>query len=806
MSEIQFANLVAKFSTVLSVGISDVATSMVLESIATRDGEPLDEGLYAFVIDRGLENEEFVIGTLAETGVFTFLVRGVSYIDGATSIPANIFSHRKGATIEITAHPVLTELVTRFTDFFNTYNGKWSGAVADYASLPEGQNDGEARVTLDDSKIYVWSAAEERWKLAGAGGTGGTVYVTHKLGSESVGGDMKTFVLDSGSFPLDKFLQVYLNGTLQELATDYTTSNNNTIIFENEVEATDKITMLVVSVSLVALGGVLTQDVIPDADEAYNIGSDEYKVNEIHVKELNAANTIDPDNPTPLSPAKLIGGTDVTLSSFTTLGAGANDGAFKVTIDGVEYDDVSIDLSAVINQDDIATAVQTAIRTKTSKEESVIWDTDHFEIYCDGGRSTSILKLESPTTGTDISGAGFLDLSDNATEIAGAGDDYKLVRLDRDGKINKEVIGPLDYFGDGHDGDVIISSNTSLSRDMYYNNLTINNGVTLNPNGYRIFVKETLTNNGTIERNGNPGGDGGNASTGTGACNGSGGGGGGSGSSGGIILISANKLINNEIIQANGGTGGNGGNGCNASGGSDGSYGSAGIGGTAGTALADGSIKGGVAGSAGSDGGSGGNWSQQGIGGNGNNSGVPATPPEQANVIGALTSPVNSSGGKGGDVFYEEGRYVGGVPSVGTAGSGTPPNPYPVSPDLAINQYSINSPSGSVTFYLPSAISPGGSGGGSGAYYHFNQYHGAYGGGQGGCGGTGGSGGVIILIVRSLTNNGLIRCLGGAGGNGGNGGNGFYKNTYSDKPNYIAEDGTAGDTGNTGADGVVIIF
>ncbi|MCK9319583.1 hypothetical protein, partial [Methanoculleus sp.] len=344
MSEIQFANLVAKFSTVLSVGISDVATSMVLESITTRDGEPLDGGLYAFVIDRGLENEEFVIGTLAETGVFTFLVRGVSYIDGATSIPANIFAHRKGATIEITAHPVLTELVNRFTDFFNTYNGKWSGAVADYASLPEGQNDGEARITLDDSKIYVWSAAEESWKLSGAGGAGGTVYVTNKLGSESVGGDMKTFVLDSGSFPLDKFLQVYLNGTLQELATDYTTSNNNTIIFENEVEATDKITMLVVSVSLVALGGVLTQDVIPDTDEAYNIGSDEYKVNEIHAKELNATNIIDPDNPVAQSPAKLIGGDDVVLQNFIDLGAGANDGKFTANIDGVEYEDLALDL------------------------------------------------------------------------------------------------------------------------------------------------------------------------------------------------------------------------------------------------------------------------------------------------------------------------------------------------------------------------------------------------------------------------------------------------------------------------------
>lgn len=71
----------------------------------------------------------------------------------------------------------------------------------------------------------------------------------------------------------------------------------------------------------------------------------------------------------------------------------------------------------------------------------------------------------------------------------------------------------LSYFGDGSDGDVVISVDTDLSADMYYNNLTINSGITLNPNGYRIFVKEKLTNNGTIARNGNDGGDGTNATS-----------------------------------------------------------------------------------------------------------------------------------------------------------------------------------------------------------------------------------------------------------------------------------------------------
>lgn len=60
-------------------------------------------------------------------------------------------------------------------------------------------------------------------------------------------------------------------------------------------------------------------------------------------------------------------------------------------------------------------------------------------------------------------------------------------------------------FGDGSDGDVVISVNTTLTRDMNYNNLTINAGVTLYPDGYIIYVKNVLTVDGIINRNGNDG-------------------------------------------------------------------------------------------------------------------------------------------------------------------------------------------------------------------------------------------------------------------------------------------------------------
>lgn len=60
--------------------------------------------------------------------------------------------------------------------------------------------------------------------------------------------------------------------------------------------------------------------------------------------------------------------------------------------------------------------------------------------------------------------------------------------------------GVDEMFGDGSDGDVTITSGQTiyLSNDMYYQNLTVQSGAVLFTNGFRIFVNDTLTNNGTI--------------------------------------------------------------------------------------------------------------------------------------------------------------------------------------------------------------------------------------------------------------------------------------------------------------------
>ena len=51
---------------------------------------------------------------------------------------------------------------------------------------------------------------------------------------------------------------------------------------------------------------------------------------------------------------------------------------------------------------------------------------------------------------------------------------------------------PDSIYGSGMDGNVIISSNTTLTRDMFYNNLTIDPGYTLDTAGYRVFVRNSL--------------------------------------------------------------------------------------------------------------------------------------------------------------------------------------------------------------------------------------------------------------------------------------------------------------------------
>lgn len=65
---------------------------------------------------------------------------------------------------------------------------------------------------------------------------------------------------------------------------------------------------------------------------------------------------------------------------------------------------------------------------------------------------------------------------------------------------------PQFNFGDGYDGALHITSGTTLlTRDMYYTTVLIDSGAVLDPQGCKVFATTSITNNGTISRNGNNG-------------------------------------------------------------------------------------------------------------------------------------------------------------------------------------------------------------------------------------------------------------------------------------------------------------
>lgn len=310
-------------------------------------------------------------------------------------------------------------------------------------------------------------------------------------------------------------------------------------------------------------------------------------------------------------------------------------------------------------------------------------------------------------------------------------------------------------FGDGSDGDIIISASTTLYRDYYYNNLTINSGVVVNPNGYRIFVKNTLTFVGTgkIALNGGNGGNGGDGTT-----NSTG------GVAGGTAGLAASSTATSTLPRATSGSvGGNNGpqNGSVVN-----------------ISLAIGTSS--VSGGAGSNGfrvGSG--VSAGGTSATGTiteSSNKPRTIYQAFSVLYDFFSPFattsvsagTGSGGGGGSYYDNVSNEDSGGSGGGSGGSGG---------CILVSARNIITVDGNIFIEAK-----GGTGGNGGNSYSGNPTQTGAGGG-----GAGGSGGVVILIYNNKTNNGTINVSGGIGGVGGTGG-------YS---------GSTAGSGNTGKTGII---
>jgi hypothetical protein len=321
----------------------------------------------------------------------------------------------------------------------------------------------------------------------------------------------------------------------------------------------------------------------------------------------------------------------------------------------------------------------------------------------------------------------------------------------------------INVYGDASDGDSSwTGAAKTLTRDYFFDDLNIAALCTVKANGFRIYVKDTLTNNGFIIYNGNNGGNAGNASGATagsagaaaaaitgnyfpspgagiiglaGATTGAGGG------SNNAVTVSNIIGAASDVLDSTGGAGGAGASGAGGSGG--------GAGGTSGAgALAANS--GGVR-----------NWFNASIGRAFTTTGIIAF-----NVNG--NSPSAGSGGAGG-LGTTGTRGAGG----GSGGSGSNGGIISLNCRYLVGSGRVEAKGGT-----------GGNGGNGG------NATGDYGSGGGGAGAPGGSGGLIVFTFNDSTGwTGTFTVAGGTGGTKGTGGTGG---------NASGSDGHAGATGLTG--------
>lgn len=266
-------------------------------------------------------------------------------------------------------------------------------------------------------------------------------------------------------------------------------------------------------------------------------------------------------------------------------------------------------------------------------------------------------------------------------------------------------------FGNGQDGNVTIASGTTtLTRDMFYNNLTLQTGAILESAWFMIFVAGTLTQEGT------------------------------------------GYIRNNGWAGWNGGTGGNGSNGVN---------GTAGTAWAAGAAAPGGTLPASVAWVAGGAGGAGWQWAWSNASAGTN--GIAATNALGSN--GVTWSLVGGGGGSASASGWNGWAY-------GSLATATASKSKIADYNAARNFACFLS--GTFTQFWNNAGNASAGGGGGGSGNNNGTGWDGRGGGGGGGGGSGGNGGNIVVFAKSIVtaSNTLIQAIWGNGGNGGTGGNG----------------------------------
>ena len=386
----------------------------------------------------------------------------------------------------------------------------------------------------------------------------------------------------------------------------------------------------------------------------------------------------------------------------------------------------------------------------------------------DGSTANSKASGSELDTGTDdvkFATAKAINDSHNVPSVAPGTSGNVMISNGTDWVSSALTSATSSLFGNGADGSVTYDGSTTilgvapsgsaytLNRDIYCVDLTVNNGVTINTAGYRIYVRGTLTVNATaiIQNNGGNGGNGGNASASTGGTAGS------AGAAPSAVTVPAGSAgvagSIGGVVNAVGIAG-------NAGGAKSNSVGVSGAaGGAGGTATGNGTAAGGSAGAAGTA-----TASSTTIKNYGNASVL-------LDMSGVYTGSAGSGSGGSGAASNASGGNNAGGGSGGSGGSGG---------FVFIFAFTL---AGTGTI---KAI--GGNGGNGGNAFAGTGNSGAGGGGTG----AGGAGGIILIFTTTSANPYTLTVTGGTAGQ--TVGTGATSGT-----GYTGANGSIGSNGTTGA-------
>ena len=197
-------------------------------------------------------------------------------------------------------------------------------------TFPTSPTNGQQLVV--DGKTYTYSSAQGVWNITGGTQTSEFVYTRQEFVATA---NQTTFnVLYSTDYPIE----VFVNG-LQYLSTDYTATNGTTVVLDTGVPAGSEVVINYATATSEQFNpGAVSTSIIPDTNEAYDLGSATNKFRDLYLSgntlvlgdtSISASDgelsITSPSNPTP---APLGGGANIYATVADLPLSGVSAGAF----------------------------------------------------------------------------------------------------------------------------------------------------------------------------------------------------------------------------------------------------------------------------------------------------------------------------------------------------------------------------------------------------------------------------------------------------------------------------------------------